>query len=276
MQAMQRCRPQTCSTGAGAPLDGAAWQRALRTRTWRAAAPNHARRGARASAVALDASTQGASSNVLAMRPPVMINSCTGRVRVPRGGARRAPSARPHGRARAVRARHLPALRAHRPRAPRPAPTTTAPARPQMGHAAAEAVVRAGLQLVPFTLTGYSAGVAVSNIGVAGIPVELVGKDRRQEAMDKVKERYPGLIVVDYTMPNCVNGARAGGASDASGVRCGVAAEGRIRRGLEPWHPPTPPLPASAAGERRRAAGERQQRWGAAHGCGGFGGAPVA
>lgn len=34
-----------------------------------------------------------------------------------------------------------------------------------MGHSAAEAVVRAGLTLVPFTLTGYSAGVAVSNIG---------------------------------------------------------------------------------------------------------------
>jgi flagellar basal body P-ring protein FlgI len=34
-----------------------------------------------------------------------------------------------------------------------------------MGHSAAEAVVKAGLTLVPFTLTGYSAGVAVSNIG---------------------------------------------------------------------------------------------------------------
>jgi len=79
-----------------------------------------------------------------------------------------------------------------------------------MGHAAAEAVVRAGLQLVPITMTGYSAGVAVSNIGIAGIPVELVGKDRRQEAMDKVKERHPGLIVVDYTMPNCVNGEGGG------------------------------------------------------------------
>jgi hypothetical protein len=34
-----------------------------------------------------------------------------------------------------------------------------------MGHSAAESVVKAGLTLVPFTLTGYSAGVAVSNIG---------------------------------------------------------------------------------------------------------------
>eukprot|EP00878_Enallax_costatus_P019729 GHUV01020822.1.p1 GENE.GHUV01020822.1~~GHUV01020822.1.p1 ORF type:complete len:287 (+),score=58.97 GHUV01020822.1:464-1324(+) len=75
----------------------------------------------------------------------------------------------------------------------------------QMGHAAAEAIVKAGLTLVPFTLTGYSAGVAVSNIGVAGIPVELVGKDRRQDIMDQIREQHPALIVVDYTTPNCVN-----------------------------------------------------------------------
>ena len=75
-----------------------------------------------------------------------------------------------------------------------------------MGHAAAEAVVRAGLNLVPYTLSGYSAGVAVANIGVLGVPVELVGKDQRQEAMSKIKETYPNLVVVDYTTPYCVNG----------------------------------------------------------------------
>jgi len=76
----------------------------------------------------------------------------------------------------------------------------------QMGHAAAEAVVKAGLTLVPYTLTGYSAGVAVSNIGVSGIPVEVVGKDRRQDIMNQIKEKHPNLIVVDYTTPYCVNG----------------------------------------------------------------------
>ncbi|WIA40195.1 hypothetical protein OEZ86_013583 [Tetradesmus obliquus] len=75
----------------------------------------------------------------------------------------------------------------------------------RMGHSAAEAVVRAGLTLVPFTLTGYSAGVAVSNIGVAGIPVEVVGKERRQDIMNRIREQHPRLIVVDYTTPNCVN-----------------------------------------------------------------------
>lgn len=56
-----------------------------------------------------------------------------------------------------------------------------------MGHATAEALVRAGITLVPYTFTGYSAGVAVANIGVAGIPVEIVGRDRRQEMLEKAR-----------------------------------------------------------------------------------------
>jgi hypothetical protein len=79
----------------------------------------------------------------------------------------------------------------------------------QMGHAAAEAVVAAGLNLVPYTLTGYSAGVAVSNVGIRGIPVELVGRDRRQEVMQQILHKHPNLIVVDYTTPYCVNGETA-------------------------------------------------------------------
>ncbi|KAF8063027.1 DAPB1 [Scenedesmus sp. PABB004] len=75
----------------------------------------------------------------------------------------------------------------------------------RMGHAAAEAVVAAGLTLVPFTLTGYSAGVAVSNIGVAGVPVEVVGKDRRAAALASIRKDHPNLIIVDYTTPYCVN-----------------------------------------------------------------------
>lgn len=37
-----------------------------------------------------------------------------------------------------------------------------------MGHATAEAVVRAGLTLVPYSLTGESEAVAVGNVGVSG------------------------------------------------------------------------------------------------------------
>lgn len=64
----------------------------------------------------------------------------------------------------------------------------------------------AGLTLVPYTLTGYSAGVAVSNVGIRGVPVELVGSERRQEVMTEIMQQHPNLIVVDYTTPYCVNG----------------------------------------------------------------------
>ena len=79
----------------------------------------------------------------------------------------------------------------------------------QMGHATAEAVVRAGLQLVPFSFTGVSEAVAVSNIGVSGMPVEVVGPERRQEAMASVQHEFPGVIVIDFTLPTAVNGASA-------------------------------------------------------------------
>jgi 4-hydroxy-tetrahydrodipicolinate reductase len=56
----------------------------------------------------------------------------------------------------------------------------------QMGHATAEAVVRAGLRLVPYSFTGQSEGMAVEAIGVSGIPVELIQPEARQAAMEKV------------------------------------------------------------------------------------------
>lgn len=67
--------------------------------------------------------------------------------------------------------------------------------------------MRAGLNLVPFSFTGESEGVAVDNIFVSGIPVELILPDARQQAMDRVKAEYPGLVMIDYTLPSAVNGA---------------------------------------------------------------------
>lgn len=75
----------------------------------------------------------------------------------------------------------------------------------KMGHATAEAAVRAGIDLVPFSLTGASEAVAVGNIGVCGIPVELIGPEERQRAMDTIRSKYPGMIIVDYTLPQAVN-----------------------------------------------------------------------
>lgn len=43
----------------------------------------------------------------------------------------------------------------------------------QMGHAAAEALVAAGFELVPYTFSGMSSGVAVANIGIRGTPVQV-------------------------------------------------------------------------------------------------------
>ena len=74
-----------------------------------------------------------------------------------------------------------------------------------MAHATAEAVLRAGLTLVPFSFTGSSEAVAVGNVAVSGYPVELIGPDARQKALQDVKRSYPGLIIIDYTLPTAVN-----------------------------------------------------------------------
>jgi len=75
-----------------------------------------------------------------------------------------------------------------------------------MGHATAEAVIRAGLPLIPFSFTGRSEAVAVGNVGVCGVPVELVSPSERQEALDRIRRDYKDLVVVDYTLPSAVNG----------------------------------------------------------------------
>ena len=74
-----------------------------------------------------------------------------------------------------------------------------------MGHATAEAVVRAGLTLVPFSFTGESEAVVVGNVGVSGIPVRLVGVEARQKALEDVRSQYENMIVIDFTLPQAVN-----------------------------------------------------------------------
>lgn len=76
----------------------------------------------------------------------------------------------------------------------------------KMGHATAEAVVRAGLTLIPYTFTGRSEAVAVGNVGVCGVPVELITQEERQSALERIKNEYPNLVVIDYTLPSAVNG----------------------------------------------------------------------
>lgn len=63
----------------------------------------------------------------------------------------------------------------------------------KMGHATAEAVVRAGLQLVPFTFCGISKGVAVGNVGISGIPVERVTPEKRSQVRCCLRS-WPGGV----------------------------------------------------------------------------------
>ncbi|GFR50212.1 hypothetical protein Agub_g12389 [Astrephomene gubernaculifera] len=74
----------------------------------------------------------------------------------------------------------------------------------KMGHSAAESLVMHGFPLIPHTFSGLSVGVAVKNIGVRGVPVQLVGKAKRQAALDSLKSQYPRMMVVDFTLAHCV------------------------------------------------------------------------
>ena len=118
---------------------------------------------------------------VAAEGPPIMVNSCTGKARCGTRCAVRGwlPVACVHAAGRPP----APAATRRTPPALRPWPpwrsTSAPPWLLQMGHATAEAVVRAGLTLIPFSFTGSSEAVAVGNIGVCGIPVELVHPDER-------------------------------------------------------------------------------------------------
>ena len=69
--------------------------------------------------------------------------------------------------------------------------------------------MRGGLPFVPYSFTGSSEAVAVGNVGVSGIPVELVAPAERQSAMERLKAQFPGLIIIDFTLPSAVNGAQA-------------------------------------------------------------------
>lgn len=75
----------------------------------------------------------------------------------------------------------------------------------QMGLAAAEAVVRAGLTLVPLSLAGGADVVRVGSVDVSGTRVSLVPPEARTEALAEAREKHAGLVVIDYTLPTSVN-----------------------------------------------------------------------
>ena len=76
----------------------------------------------------------------------------------------------------------------------------------KMGRAVAEAVVARGdasCFLVPVAFSG----LAKDPVDVNGVEVEVkaITDPNAGDVLDALKEKYPGLIVVDYTLPAAVN-----------------------------------------------------------------------
>mmetsp|Transcript_18705 Transcript_18705/g.52566 ORF Transcript_18705/g.52566 Transcript_18705/m.52566 type:complete len:335 (-) Transcript_18705:156-1160(-) len=75
----------------------------------------------------------------------------------------------------------------------------------KMGQAVADATRRAGLQLVPYTLCASDVAAASKSLTVDGQQIELVGPETRDAAIGEIKEKYPNLIMVDYTVPDVIH-----------------------------------------------------------------------
>ena len=76
-----------------------------------------------------------------------------------------------------------------------------------MGEAVIEAGISAGLHIVP-----ASFGVqkdARKTVEVGGKNIQVYGPSDRDTTLASIVEQYPNLIVVDFTVPNAVNGKHA-------------------------------------------------------------------
>eukprot|EP00741_Cyanophora_paradoxa_P017733 tig00000203_g17127.t1 len=72
----------------------------------------------------------------------------------------------------------------------------------KMGIDVSKAVLRRGLTLVPYSLTGEDVQTASCDIG--GVDVKLLRPSVREGAIDAIKQDFPSLIAVDYTHPTAV------------------------------------------------------------------------
>lgn len=73
-----------------------------------------------------------------------------------------------------------------------------------MGQAVAEAAVSAGLELVPVSFSSVDKPARTLEIG--DIEIRVHGPSEREEVLSSVTEKYPDVVVVDYTVPDAVNG----------------------------------------------------------------------
>ncbi|KAG2492224.1 hypothetical protein HYH03_009469 [Edaphochlamys debaryana] len=76
----------------------------------------------------------------------------------------------------------------------------------KMGQAVAEAAMRAGVEVVPYTLCGPSDTVDKSHVSVQDVKMELVPPATRDEKVQQLKKQYPNLVMVDYTLPDAIHG----------------------------------------------------------------------
>lgn len=72
----------------------------------------------------------------------------------------------------------------------------------KMGQAVAEAALRAGVELVPFTLCGPGEQKPVD---IEGHKIALVGPEERDAKVAELKKQYPNLMAVDYTLPDAIH-----------------------------------------------------------------------
>lgn len=103
--------------------------------------------------------------------------------------------------------------RAHAARGQRTAIVPMASAKPallvnsctgKMGRAVAEAAIKAGVTVVPYTLCG-ELDVAKGAVEVMGQQLQLVGPSGRDATIEQLKSQYPNLMAVDYTVPDVIH-----------------------------------------------------------------------
>lgn len=73
-----------------------------------------------------------------------------------------------------------------------------------MGMAVLESAISAGLNPVPLSLGGPEDAGKIVQVG--GKEIKVHGTSERERILSSMYEEYPNLIVVDYTVPDAVNG----------------------------------------------------------------------
>ena len=76
----------------------------------------------------------------------------------------------------------------------------------KMGQSVGEAALRAGLELVPYSLCSAADAASKESVQVGGKSVQLVGPGPERTALiQQLQQRYPHMITVDYTVPDVIH-----------------------------------------------------------------------